>query len=223
MAVVGLVPVGGDAVATVGKATKAAERALAKGAGIVVWVMRRGFIPDSMKVDFLRTFAGEHVTTLLDAGISDAALVRMMTRAGRLEVLSRTVELASGVQKAGRSSYVLEKTAENELRRLVNDTSPQEQRWWTVGGRPTARIWDVYERASRVAHEVKHGTARGSGRAMTQLDKDVKMLADGRVDEVVWDFYPGPNGAFGPDEALLDAIERYQRQGYNIHIQLWLP
>ena len=67
-------------------------------------------------------------------------------------------------------------------------------------GRDAARL-------TGVAAEAKTGFAKLSPFVQRQIDKDVKLLQQGRVTSLEWHFYPSSaSGTVGPSRELLDEL-----------------
>ena len=70
-----------------------------------------------------------------------------------------------------------------------------------------ARIVDFFDKVNRIAHEIKTGYQSLSSTISQEIAKDVELLANGSVREVVWHFYPSPiNGSIGGSQPLLDLL-----------------
>jgi len=66
---------------------------------------------------------------------------------------------------------------------------------------------DFFDKVNRIAHEIKTGYQSLSSTISQEIAKDVELLANGSVREVVWHFYPSPiNGSIGGSQPLLDLL-----------------
>ena len=100
-----------------------------------------------------------------------------------------------------------------------------EGRWDTQGCRAQHARWrwcwcfvDSLDPATGIAHEAKTGFTRLSGFVQRQIDKDVVLLAQGRVNGLQWHFYPSSlSGSLGPSRGLLDELRRKGIE-YVIHL-----
>jgi hypothetical protein len=80
------------------------------------------------------------------------------------------------------------------------------------------RYVDSYNAATGVAAEAKTGFARLTPFVQRQIDKDVTLLAQGRVTTLEWHFYPSSaSGTVGPSQGLLDEL-RAKGIDYVIHL-----
>jgi RHS repeat-associated protein len=75
--------------------------------------------------------------------------------------------------------------------------------------------------ADGVAYESKVGYKTADNFTQLQFEKDLYLLDNGLVDEVVWTFFKSPEtGKVGASKGLLNLFEQAQRNGFNIRTQI---
>ncbi len=71
--------------------------------------------------------------------------------------------------------------------------------------------------AGGIAHEAKVGRTAASKFVKIQLMKDIHLLKNKEVKEVIWNFFISPKtGKSGPTRNLEKLFEKYQKEGFNI-------
>lgn len=94
----------------------------------------------------------------------------------------------------------------------------------TIKGIEMQRYPDIYVERTQTAIEVKHGVARGGGRASKQLKTDLALLDDDDdlMEAVEWHFFARGNGTIGPDADLLKKLQNAQATGL-VTFTIWVP
>ena len=85
-----------------------------------------------------------------------------------------------------------------------------------------ARVIDHFDEATGLAIESKVGYKRWSDpRIQSQFNKDLELLENAKVKEVVWVFYRSPKtGKVGADPKLLEMFDQAQKANFNIRTEV---
>jgi hypothetical protein len=148
--------------------------------------------------------------------LSDSAAVRFAAQGVDLRLLDDAVQGAARVTSGGgfqtwRGAETALRTATGGAKRGFSPIPPQR-------GTRGFRFVDAYDDATGVAAEAKTGLAKLSPFVQRQIDKDVALLAQGRVTKLEWHFYPSAaSDTIGPTRELLDEL-RNRGIDYIIHL-----
>ncbi len=218
---IALVPALGDGASIVVKGIKFISKSTKDTGPVVRMLMKEdSVLGDAEKITVLRAVAGSAVDRLKAAGVSDASITKIASRASNAKHLDEVFAGASEVRRGG-DFYTLERHAEDFLRALTPGAFPAQQLtklFAADGSISVRRFYDVLTDGGK-AIEVKHGITYGVGRAGTQLKNDLKILAENpQINQVEWHFFAHANGTIGPDATLLADLQKY-----NIPYVIWVP
>ncbi|WP_175580981.1 RHS repeat domain-containing protein [Marivivens donghaensis] len=194
-----LVKNGGDVAATVAGAVADVKTITARGstmgqrAGAAVSLASEIFSPVSVR----DAKAGANAARRAIGGADDAA---DLAQQGTRRVDSATDAGASQVQRNKRVGD------DARDRILAREGGDPEVNFKTIGG---YRRVDVLANGGRKAFESKVGRTSLGKRERQELARDIRLLRNDKLDEVVWEFSRSPTtGKVGPTGPLRDALER---------------
>jgi hypothetical protein len=207
LSLVGIVPFIGDGASVARHAVKWVERAATSKAGAALrHIAGAGYLPTSVKITILDLASGGAVKSIKARGVVDDSVLAFARRGVSVKHVKAVLDAARRVEP-GNGKYFREATAENALRRTLDDPLPgRPGRALEPGGKRNLRYLDVIDQATKIGHEVKFGLVTKLGRAGMQVTKDATMVANRANPDVVsvqWDFYSNGAGLFGPDPDLL--------------------
>jgi RHS repeat-associated protein len=83
------------------------------------------------------------------------------------------------------------------------------------------RVIDLFDETNKIAYEAKIGYKGASKFIKKQFSKDLELLDEGQLEEVVWIFYESPkSGKSGASGPLLEMFKEAQKKGYNIRTEI---
>lgn len=157
--------------------------------------------------------SGEHNTDLLIGGVTWGAgkLLGVAWRASKPAIRVVTSEI---IDVSRWTSNSLGELGEAALRRIYGGAK-------TTIRTESGLVREVDNLVGRVAHESKVGYTSASSHVRDEFARDLQLLAEGEVDEVVWTFFRSPRtGKIGASKPLQDMFEEAQSQGFNIRSQI---
>lgn len=234
LSAVGLIPIGGDTAAALGKIVKFAKKYPSKARELAVFVSKHPKLPHDIKVDALRTILKPGAWDgLVRAGADEAGLIRMASGGTNLDALFDATRRAGHVRGASSVIHASWKAGESWLETTFNATIKGETRqvWRSTrklliyqDGGPryvsigVGRYFDVFR--GGVAREAKTGWVRYNLRIERQIQKDALLVQAGQADSAHWHFLPsGRSNSVGADPRVLDLLEAFGIP-YTIHMPI---
>lgn len=232
LSAVGLVPIGGDVTAALGKIVKFAKKNPSKSRELAVFVAKHPKLPHDIKVDALRTILKDGTWDgLIKAGAGEAGLVRMATGGTDLDALFDATRRAGHLRGAPSVIHASWKGGETWLETAFGATRKgvDKQVWRSTrnlmvyqNGVPRkisigiGRYFDVLR--GGVAREAKTGWVRYNKRIEAQIQKDALLVQAGQATSAHWHFLPsGRSNSVGADPRVLDLLEAFGIP-YTIHL-----
>ncbi|WP_325605205.1 VWA domain-containing protein [Nocardioides sp.] len=247
LSALGLIPIGGDVTAAVGKIAKFVAKHLSMQRDVAVYLAKSG-APGALRVDALRTTSavprGVQVKALqtvfkkswddlITAGADEAGLIRMAGGGTDLDALLAATRRAGHVESVVSPIHASWRAGETFLEDLFEVTTKgiDKQVWRStrnlrVNDGPISqtlsigvgRYIDVLP--GNVAREAKTGWVRYTPSLATQISKDGLLVRATNVDVngAHWHFMPsGRSNTVGADPRILDLLD-YNKIPYTIHL-----
>lgn len=210
--IVAVIPVVGDSARAAGKVVRTITRLPAEKLPQVLAIVRRlPGVPPGTADDIVESVIGGSLDVLRATGkVTEAGLDELVAAGVDVRRLARAVEGASDVRRAPGSGFLQPKQAEVYLREPgfkdrghVLYRNPENPR-----DRTGSRVVDAWKPGPpKVAREAKVGAQRLSSRIEAQIAKDVRLRADGEIDELEWHFFPSEaSRKIADDQALFDRL-----------------
>jgi hypothetical protein len=213
---VGVVPLGGDALKSVGKVVEFLRR-VPKRVDDVLYTVLRSDLPDWAKMRILETAFGGATGKLRAAAVPDDAIRRLASSRSSFRLLEGVLDGAARVERSGFLDW---RAAEAALRTATGSLSKAKGFRTIEGLRGTQgfRFVDAWDDVLKVAREAKTGFADLTPFIAKQIEKDVLLRARGTFSHVEWHFFPSSaTSTLGPSQALLDAL-RANSIPYVVHL-----
>ena len=211
-----VIPFAGDGASAIAKTVKFTRRVPSKAGQSLRMLMNIDELPRAAKIRLLEEAVDGGLDRLRRAGLDDDTAIRLVAKGVDPKLLDEAVQGARRVTSGG--GFVDWRAGENALRSSTGGVKqgfpPRPKQPGTRGYRHV----DAFDEATGIAHEAKTGFAKLTPFVQRQIDKDVALLAQGRVNGLEWHFYPSSaSDTLGPSRQLLDDL-RARGIGYVIHL-----
>jgi hypothetical protein len=201
----GAIPLAGDAAGIVAKGVKFVRRVADKAGTTLRMMMKIDQLPRWAKLQLLDEVIDDGLDGLRRAGLSDDEAIKLAAKGIDMRLLDDAV--AGAARVVGGTGYVGWRSAESALQAATGGVKKGFPPIPSLRGTAGFRFVDSYNAATGVAAEAKTGFAKLSPFVQRQIDKDVTLLAQGRVTKLEWHFYPSSaSGTVGPSRELLDEL-----------------
>jgi hypothetical protein len=203
--VLSLIPVAGDAGSAVAKTVKFTRRASDQAGEALRMFMKIDDMPQWAKVQLLDDAIDGGLDGLRGKGLADDDAIRLAAKGLDMRLLDEAVQGAVRTTSGGgfmtwRAGEAALQAATGGVKRGFAPIPPQ-------GGTRGFRYIDSFNEATGLAAEAKTGLAKLSPFVQRQIDKDVTLLAQGRVNRLEWHFFPSSaSETVGPSRELLDEL-----------------
>lgn len=213
---ISIVPLGGDALSVVVKTRTFIGRNPTQSGPALRRLMHDPNFPAAHKIDLLNHVYGPELARLRNNGLTDTHAIKLVAGRVDLKLLDDTIQAARRTTSG--NGYLAWDTAENKLRAATGGRKESfEPRPRQIGARGY-RYVDAWDQITQIAREAKTGYARLTPFVQRQIDKDLRLLADGRAQGIEWHFYPSSiTSRLGPSRPLLDELQR-RGIAYVIHL-----
>jgi hypothetical protein len=203
--VLSVVPVAGDAGSAVAKTVKFIRRVSEKAGETLRMFMKTDKMPQWAKLQLLDEAIDGGLGGLRARGLADADAVRLAAKGVDMRLLDDAA-LAAWRTTSG-NGFVTWRAAESALQASTGGVKRGFAPIPPQGGTRGFRYVDSFNAATGVAAEAKTGFARLTPFVQRQIDKDVLLLAQGRVSRLEWHFFPSSaSDTLGPSRELLDEL-----------------
>ncbi|AGG65779.1 hypothetical protein [Corynebacterium callunae] len=227
IALVGIIPFAGDAVALGKKVEKFIARAPHLAPQVAGVISRAPKFTDDTKEFLLKKVWGQSWDHLISEGSTKASLIRL-SNDGRTNItfLSKIIKERPG-HKKGRSVSPMKDGRDGEewLKKNIQTKSGavSSQKVLKTDGcvqvcNSSNRRFDVF--ADGIAHESKVGYTTLTESIKKQIESDAYLMKTGQIDGAQWHFFPSEiaqSGRLGPSEPLLDLLDQHGIK-YTIHL-----
>ena len=202
--VISVIPLGGDAASVVAKTLKFIRRASDKAGATLQWFMRLD-LPQWAKVRLLDDAVDGGMGGLRGSGLADDDAIKLAGKGVDLRVLDEAVQGA--FRTTSGNGFTTWRAAESTLQAATGGVKRGFAPIPPQGGTRGFRYVDSFDEATGLAAEAKTGLARLTPFVQRQIDKDVTLLAQGRVNRLEWHFFPSSaSETVGPTRELLDEL-----------------
>ena len=203
--VLSVVPIAGDAGSAVAKTVKFTNRVSSKAGETLRMFMRIDDMPQWAKVKLLDDAIDGGLDGLRGRGLADDDAIKLAAKGVDIRLLDEAAQAAWRTTSG--NGYVTWQAAESALRTATGGSKRGFSPIPKQGGTRGFRYVDSFNEATGVAAEAKTGFARLTPFVQRQIDKDVVLLAQGRVSRLEWHFYPSSaSETLGPSRELLDEL-----------------
>ena len=203
--VLSLVPFAGDAGSAVAKTVKFLRRVSDKAGETLRMFMKIDEMPSWAKVQLLDDAVDGGLGGLRGLGLADDDAIKLAAKGVDIRLLDDAAQAAWRTTSG--NGYVTWQAAESALQAATGGVKRGFAPIPPQGGTRGFRYIDSYNEATGVAAEAKTGFARLTPFVQRQIDKDVTLLAQGRVNRLEWHFYPSSaSETIGPSRELLDEL-----------------
>jgi len=203
--VLSVVPIAGDAGSAVAKTVKFTRRVSEKAGETLRMFMRIDEMPSWAKVQLLDDAIDGGLGGLRGRGLADDDAIRLAAKGVDIRLLDEAAQAAWRTPSGG--GFVTWRAAESALQATTGGVKRGFAPIPPQGGTRGFRYVDSFNEATGVAAEAKTGFARLTPFVQRQIDKDVTLLAQGRVTRLEWHFYPSSaSETLGPSRELLDEL-----------------
>ncbi len=203
--VLSVVPIAGDAGSAVAKTVKFTGRVSEKAGETLRMFMKIDDMPQWAKVQLLDDAIDGGLGRLRTSGLADDDAIKLAAKGVDIRLLDDAVGAAWRTTSG--NGYIGWRAAETSLQTATGGVKRGFPPIPSQGGTRGFRYVDSYNEATGVAAEAKTGFTRLSAFVQRQIDKDVVLLAQGRVSRLEWHFYPSSaSETLGPSRELLDEL-----------------
>ncbi len=210
--VVGILPIGGDAVVIVSRTLKFTERNLSKADDIIQLIAKSDWASDSVRKELLqgigeRAFK-EALDTLRSKGFSDDTLLRLAKgKATKFSNLAAMVSRPNATIVKSGGKFYEGKTGWRKAEEFLRGGSGSPGRF--PKGEPKDFIRYPDAAIGRVGMEAKTGYQKYSKRIRDQIEKDAQLITSRELNDFEWHFFAsGRSNSIGLDPRLLDELDK---------------
>ena len=186
--VLSLVPLAGDAGSAVAKTVKFVRRVSDQAGETLRMFMKIDDMPQWAKLQLLDDAVDGGLGGLRGLGLADDDAIKLAAKGVDIRLLDDAASAALRTTSGG--GYVTWQAAESALQAATGGVKRGFAPIPPQGGTRGFRYIDSFNEATGVAAEAKTGFAWLTPFVQRQIDKDVTLLAQGRVNRLEWHFYP---------------------------------
>jgi len=200
-----VIPFAGDAGSAVAKTVKFVRRVADKAGETLRMFMKIDGMPRAAKVQLLDEAVDGGLGVLRGKGLADDDAIRLAAKGVDMRLLDDAVQAAWRTTSG--TGFVSWRAAESALQAATGGVKRGFAPIPPQGGTRGFRYIDSFDEATGLAAEAKTGFARLTPFVQRQIDKDVTLLAQARVNRLEWHFYPSSaSETIGPSRELLDEL-----------------